>query len=107
MLLEGIIEELSPFRRALRGEDRNVFKSLMNKARGHASSCTVVPLLDPKDAMFLSISNDGNRYFGWFKTLTPQFCREYIQLQRFSQFHNLVWDLAQLPFFSKMDFIYF
>ena len=41
------------------------------------------------------------------KSLTPQFCREYIQLQRFSQFHNLVWDLAQLPFFSKMDFIYF
>ena len=42
-----------------------------------------------------------------FKTLTPQFCREYIQFQRFGQFHNLVWDLAQLPFFSKMNFIYF
>ncbi|MFZ3167826.1 MAG: hypothetical protein WA130_09445 [Candidatus Methanoperedens sp.] len=59
MLLEGIIEELSAFRRALRGEDRNVFDSFMNKARQHASSCTVVPLLDPMDAMFLSISNDG------------------------------------------------
>ncbi|KAB2946435.1 MAG: hypothetical protein OI860_00215 (plasmid) [Candidatus Methanoperedens sp.] len=55
MLLEGIVEELSPFRRALRGEDRNVFDSLMNKARGHASSCTVVPLLDPMEAIFLSI----------------------------------------------------
>jgi len=55
MLLEGIIEELSPFRRALRGEDRNAFDSLMNKAREHASSCTVVPTLDPMDAMFLSI----------------------------------------------------
>ena len=55
MLLEGIIEELSAFRRALRGEDRNAFDSLMNKARGHASSCTVAPLLDPMDAMFLSI----------------------------------------------------
>jgi len=55
MLLEGMIEELSAYRRALRGEDRNAFDSLMNKARAHASSCTVAPLLDPMDAMFLSI----------------------------------------------------
>jgi hypothetical protein len=55
MLLEGIIMELSVFRRALRGEDRNAFDSLMNKAREHASSCTVAPLLDPMDAMFLSM----------------------------------------------------
>jgi len=55
MLLEGIIEELSAYRRALRGEDRNAFDSLMNMARQHASSCTVVPLLDPMEAMFLSI----------------------------------------------------
>jgi hypothetical protein len=55
MLLEGVIEELSAFRRALRGEDRNAFDSLMNKARQHASSCTVAPLLDPMEAMFLSI----------------------------------------------------
>jgi hypothetical protein len=78
MLLEGIIEELSSFRRALRGEDRNAFDSLMNKAREHASSCTVAPLLDPMEAMFLSIlveqqkeisllrealSNDGRKLF--------------------------------------------
>ncbi len=55
MLLEGIVEELSAFRRALRGEDKNAFDSLMNKAREHASSCTVAPLLDPMEAMFLSI----------------------------------------------------
>jgi len=55
MLLEGIVDELSAFRRALRGEDRNAFDSLMNKAREHASSCTVVPTLDPMEAMFLSI----------------------------------------------------
>ena len=47
--------ELSVFRRALRGEDRAAFDSLMNKARQHASSCTVAPLLDPMEAMFLSI----------------------------------------------------
>jgi len=55
MLLEGIVEELSPFTRALRGEDRNAFDSLMNKVRLHASSCTVVPLLDPMEAIFLSM----------------------------------------------------
>jgi hypothetical protein len=55
MLLEGIIGELSDFRRALRGDDRAAFDSLMNKARIHASSCTVVPTLDPMEAIFLSI----------------------------------------------------
>jgi hypothetical protein len=55
MLLEGIIGELSDFRRALRGEDKVAFDSLMNKARAHASSCTVVPTLDPMNAIFLSI----------------------------------------------------
>jgi hypothetical protein len=55
MLLEGIIEDLSVFRRALRGEDKVAFDSLMNKARAHASSCTVTPMLEPMDAVFLSI----------------------------------------------------
>ncbi len=55
MLLEGIIEELSAFRMALRGEDKAAFDRLMNKARQHASSCTVAPLLEPMDAIFLSI----------------------------------------------------
>jgi len=27
----------------------------MNKARAHASSCTVTPMLEPMDAVFLSI----------------------------------------------------
>ncbi len=55
MLLEEMIVELSVFRRALRGEDKVAFDSLMNKAREHASSCTVAPTLDPMDAVFLSI----------------------------------------------------
>jgi len=55
ILLEEIIVELSVFRRALRGEDKVAFDSLMNKARMHASSCTVAPTLDPMDAVFLSI----------------------------------------------------
>lgn len=55
MLLEEIVLELSVFRRALRGEDKIAFDSLMNKARAHASSCTVTPMLEPMDAVFLSI----------------------------------------------------
>jgi hypothetical protein len=55
MLLEEIVMELSVFRRALRGEDKIAFDSLMNKAREHASSCTVTPMLEPMDAVFLSI----------------------------------------------------
>jgi hypothetical protein len=54
MLLEGIIEDLSvPERHYV--EDKVAFDSLMNKAREHASSCTVAPLLEPMDAIFLSI----------------------------------------------------
>ncbi len=55
MLLEEMIVELSIFRRALRGEEKDAFDNLMNKAREHASSCTVAPTLDPMDAVFLSI----------------------------------------------------
>ncbi len=54
-LLEELIIELSVFRRAMRGEDKAAFDNLMNKAREHASSCTVAPALDPMDAVFLSI----------------------------------------------------
>lgn len=55
ILLEEIIMELSVFRRALHGEDKIAFDSLMNKARKHASSCTVAPTIDPMNAVFLSI----------------------------------------------------
>jgi hypothetical protein len=55
MLLEGIIEDISVFRRALREDDKAAFDSLMNKARQHASSCTVTPMLESMDAVFLSI----------------------------------------------------
>ena len=55
VLLVEIILELSVFRRALHGEDKAAFDSLMNKVRKHASSCTVAPTLDPLDAVFLSV----------------------------------------------------
>jgi len=55
VLLEELILELSVFRRALRGEDKVAFDSLMLKARQHASSCTVAPTLEPMHALFLSV----------------------------------------------------
>jgi len=89
MLLEGLIEELSAFRRALRGEDRNAFDNLMNKARVQGfvmHGCAF--FLDPMEAMFLSIlleqqkeisslhealSNDGRtNYFEYFKRASSQ-----------------------------------
>jgi hypothetical protein len=51
-LLEEIILELTVFRRALHGDEKAAFDSFMNKAR---KSCTVVPTLDPMDAVFLSV----------------------------------------------------
>jgi hypothetical protein len=54
MLFEGIIGELSDFRRALRGKDKVAF-GIRCKMREHGSSCTVAPLLEPMVAMFLSI----------------------------------------------------
>jgi hypothetical protein len=50
MLLEEIVLELSVFKRALPGEDKIAFDSLMNKVRAHASSWTMTPMLEPMDA---------------------------------------------------------
>ncbi len=55
MLLEEMIAELSVFRRALHGEDKDAFDSLMNKARKHASSWMVAPTLDPMNAVSILI----------------------------------------------------
>lgn len=53
--LEEIIDELSTFKRALRGEDKAAFEDIMNKARMHASSGTIVPTIDPSISMLISI----------------------------------------------------
>jgi len=53
--LEGIVEELAIYRRALRGEDKIAFDDMMNKARQHASSCALLPLFDPIDCLLLSV----------------------------------------------------
>lgn len=53
--LEQIMEELSEYKRALRGNDRIIFDDIMNKARQHSSSCTLMPLHDPFNCILLSI----------------------------------------------------
>ena len=113
MLLEGIIMELSVFRRALRGEDRNAFDSLMNKARQHASSCTVAPLLDPMEAIFLSIlveqqkeisslrealSNDGRTVIS---NASKEHCRRRLQSNPESRLKKNVPFLIVYPRKSK------
>ncbi len=51
----------------MRGEDKAAFDSLTNKAREHASSCTVAPFLEPMDAMFLSILMEHQKEIGSLK----------------------------------------
>jgi hypothetical protein len=51
--------ELSVFKRALRGEDKIVFDSLMNKARQHASSCTGTPMLGPMGYVLVDTGRAG------------------------------------------------
>lgn len=53
--LEDIISELQTFRRALHGEDKIAFDNLIEKARKHTSSCSIVPTLDPLNCILLSI----------------------------------------------------
>ncbi len=53
--LEEIILELQIFRRALHGEDKIAFDELIEKARKHTSSCSIVPTLDPLNCILLSI----------------------------------------------------
>jgi hypothetical protein len=53
--LDEIISELQIFRRALHGEDKIAFDNLIEKARKHTSSCTIVPTLDPFNCILLSI----------------------------------------------------
>ncbi len=67
MLLEEIVMELSVFKRALRGEDKIAFDGLMNKARQHASSCTVTPMLEPMDAVILSILVEQEKEISYLK----------------------------------------
>lgn len=54
-IFEEIAKELSTYRRALRGEDKDTFDQVIDKARRHVSSCSIVPTIDPVSCILLSI----------------------------------------------------
>jgi hypothetical protein len=55
MKLEEMIAELSPYRRALREEDRPAFDALMNRARRYASAAGYQAAADPMETAVLSM----------------------------------------------------
>ena len=68
-LFEGIASELSTYRRALRGEDKDAFDEVMDKARRHASSCSIVPTIDPIGCILLSIIIEQQKEINRLKVL--------------------------------------
>ena len=55
MKLEELIAELSPYRRALREDDRAAFDALMNRARRYASAAGYQASADPMETAVLSM----------------------------------------------------
>ena len=53
--LESIMREWGEFRRALDGDDREVFDRVMNRARRHSSASSYAALCDPLEAVIISI----------------------------------------------------
>ncbi len=54
-VLEGVSQQWSDFRRALRREDREAFDALVVKARMHSSAATYAVSLDPAESIILSM----------------------------------------------------
>ena len=73
VLFEGIAAELSTYRRALRGEDKYAFDEVMDKARRHASSCSIVPVIDPIGCILLSIIIEQQKEINDLKELVNDF----------------------------------
>jgi len=55
MASETLFQSWNDFRRALSQEDREAFDRLSDKARLHASACSVAAFLDPLEGTLLSI----------------------------------------------------
>lgn len=68
-VFEEIMEELSTYRRALRGEDKEAFDEVMNNARKHISSSSVVPTIDPLGSILLSIIIEQQKEINELKEL--------------------------------------
>jgi hypothetical protein len=55
LTLESIIQGWNDYRRALTKEDREVFDTMVNRARAHASASTFAAFADPLEGALLSI----------------------------------------------------
>lgn len=54
-MIESIVSDWLPYRRALRDRDRRVFDALMTKARMHSSASSYANRLEPLESVFMSI----------------------------------------------------
>ncbi|UCD92177.1 MAG: hypothetical protein JSV43_08140 [Methanobacteriota archaeon] len=54
-MIESIVSDWLPYRRALRDRDRRVFDVLMTKARMHTSASSYANRLEPLESVFMSI----------------------------------------------------
>lgn len=78
-LFEGVNGELSIYRRALRGKDKEAFDEVINKARKHISSSSVVPTIDPLSSIILSILIEQQKEINELKELINVPIRHKIQ----------------------------
>ncbi len=54
-MIESIVSDWLPYRRALRDRDRRVFDALMTKARRHTSASSYANRMEPLESVFMSI----------------------------------------------------
>jgi len=54
-ILENLVKNWHHFRRALRGNERELFDKLIEKARKHAGAASYDVRMDPMDSFFFSI----------------------------------------------------
>ncbi len=55
IVIESIVSDWLPYRRALRDRDRKVFDALMTKARMHTSASSYANRMEPLESVFMSI----------------------------------------------------
>jgi hypothetical protein len=55
MILEHVIHDWHPFRRALRANDKKAFDSMMLRGRQHAAAASNAARLNPTEALFMAI----------------------------------------------------
>jgi hypothetical protein len=54
-VIESIVSDWLPYRRALRDRDRRIFDALMTKARMHTSASSYANRMEPLESVFMSI----------------------------------------------------